>query len=273
MKKIILAFDGTHFSEGAFEFARQLNKISPILLTGVFLPQSEIAVLWGYADAPVGPLIPVMDSENSMLVRENITRFEDLCRQHGIQYRVHKDFHDFVLPELKRESTFADLIILGSEVFYENIAIRDSDVYMQEALHDVACPVILVPEKFDFPKNIILAYDGKKDSIFAIKQFAYLFPELCKLPTTLVYAGKEGEEDIPHGEMMVELAGMYFSHLTINKLNMKPRKHFATWMLEKEACLLVAGSFGRSGLSQALKESFVKEIISDHKLPVFVAHQ
>ena len=42
MKKIILAFEGTHFSEGAFEFARKLNELRPILLTGVFLPQTEV---------------------------------------------------------------------------------------------------------------------------------------------------------------------------------------------------------------------------------------
>jgi hypothetical protein len=36
MKKVILACDGSHFSEGAFEFARRLNELRPILLTGVF---------------------------------------------------------------------------------------------------------------------------------------------------------------------------------------------------------------------------------------------
>ena len=41
MKKILLAFEGSHFSEGAFEFARKLNELSPVQLTGVFLPQIE----------------------------------------------------------------------------------------------------------------------------------------------------------------------------------------------------------------------------------------
>ena len=40
MKKILIAFDGTHFSDGAFEFARRVNELQPILLTGVFLPQA-----------------------------------------------------------------------------------------------------------------------------------------------------------------------------------------------------------------------------------------
>ena len=37
MKKILLAFDVTDFSEGIFEFARaRLNELHPVLLTGVF---------------------------------------------------------------------------------------------------------------------------------------------------------------------------------------------------------------------------------------------
>jgi hypothetical protein len=68
MKKIILAFDGTHFSEGAFEFARRLNELQPVLLTGVFLPQAEIANLWSYADGVgvgAAPFIPLIESKIS----------------------------------------------------------------------------------------------------------------------------------------------------------------------------------------------------------------
>ena len=62
-------------------------------------------------------------------------------------------------------------------MFYENIGIHSSYDYLKDVLHDVACPVLLVPEKFDFPESVILAYDGSEESVYAIKQFAYLFPE------------------------------------------------------------------------------------------------
>jgi len=273
MKKIILAFDGTHFSEGAFEFARQLNKLSPVLLTGVFLPQSQLSSLWSYSKAATAPLFPVFGTEDSALVQENIDRFKVLCENNGIEYRVHKDFYDFVLPELKRESIYSDMIILGSEVFYENVGIHDSNVYLQQVLHDVVCPVVLVPEKFDFPESIIVAYDGTENAIFAIKQFAYLFPELCSLPCMLVYASKEHDSEIPHKEMVEELAGWHFKNLTIYKLDINPRKHFSAWMSERNSSMLVSGSFGRSGLSQLFKRNFINEVIGDHKLPVFVSHR
>ena len=273
MKKIILAFDGTHFSEGAFEFARSVNELQPVLLVGVFLPQAELANLWSYADAANSPLIPLIECSESELVQQNIDRFEKLCRSNDIDYRMHKDFYDFVIPELKRESRYADLLILGSERFYENMGTNSPNDYLRDALHDVACPVLLVPEKFDFPESIILAYDGSEDAVYAIKQFSYLFPELTNRETLLVYANIDVEEDFPDKIQMEELAARHFSNLTLFKLDVNPKKYFSKWVLEKKSAMLVSGSYGRSGLSQLFKKSFVNDVIADHRLPVFIAHK
>ena len=145
--------------------------------------------------------------------------------------------------------------------------------YLRDALHDVACPVLLVPEKFDFPESIILAYDGSEDAVYAIKQFAYLFPELNNRQTLLVYANDDAEEDFPDKIQMQELAARHFSNLTLFKLDVNPKKHFSTWVLEKKSAMLVSGSYGRSGLSQLFKNSFIKDIIASHRLPVFIAHK
>lgn len=273
MKKIILAFDGTHFSEGAFEFARRLNEMQPILLTGVFLPQSLLANLWSYADGGESAFIPLIGSSESELVQLNINRFENLCRRYRIAHRVHKDFYNLAIPELKKETLYADLLILGSQVFYEGTGSGFPSIYLKDALQEVKCPVVLVPEEFDFPESIILAYDGSDDAIFAIKQFAYLFPELTGRPTVLVYASKDASDDFPDKIQMEELVARHFSNLTLQKLDINPKKYFGVWMLDKKSAMLVCGSFGRSSLSQLFKKSFVTEVIADHRLPVFIAHQ
>jgi hypothetical protein len=273
MKKIILAFDGKHFSEGSFEFARRLNELQQILLTGVFLPQAELADFWGYARGVAGPFFPLIESNETDLVEQNVDRFEKLCSMNSIEYRVHKDFFDFAMPELKRESRYADLLILGSEIFYENKGTNSPNDYLREALHNVECPVLLVPEGFDFPENIILTYDGSKDSIFAIKQFAYLFPELKSKPTLLVYANDDAEKGFPEKIEIEELAARHFSNLTLFKLDVNPTKYFSTWILEKKSAIVVSGSYGRSDFSQLFKKSFINDVIGDHRLPVFIAHK
>ncbi|MEP7110594.1 MAG: universal stress protein [Ferruginibacter sp.] len=291
MKKIILAFDGIHFSEGAFEFARRLNELQPLLLTGVFLPQGETDESWRYASIADGSDIPQMENSKSRQVRQIIDRFESRCLENGIDFRVHKDFtnidkpelkneglfsdpfRELAMPELRRESCYADLLILGSEVFYENMGTHSPSQYLKDVLHDVKCPVLLLPEKLNFPESIILAYDGTEDSIFAIKQFAYLFPELTNLPALLVYANEDAEADFPDKIPMEELLARHFIDLTLFKLDADPKKQFSSWISRRKSAMLVSGSYGRSGLSAFFKKSFVNEIIADHLLPVFVAHK
>lgn len=273
MKKILLAFEGTNFSEGAFEFARKLNELQPILLTGVFLPQTELANLWSYAD-PVGvPFIPTIESSEAEMVHENIARFEKLCKSNDIDFRVHKDFYDLALPELKKESRYADLLILGSEVFYQNMGMQSAYSYLKDVLLGIECAVMIVPEKFDFPKRNVLAYDGSEESVYAIKQFAYLFPELADAETMLVYANDDAEKDFPEKVQIEELAARHFRNLSLYKLDVNPKRFFRVWASEEKSAILVSGSYGHSGLSQLFKRSFVKDVITDHRLPVFIAHK
>lgn len=273
MKKIILVFDGSNFSEGALDFARQLNMLKPILLTGVFLPQAELSYFWSYAGASTVPLVPLVEGSESDLVQKNIEHFERLCRTYGIEYKVHKDYFDLVLPAMKKESRYADLMILGSETFYETVEASTPNVNLREALHDVSCPVLLVPEKFDFPTSTILAYDGSEDAVYAIKQFAYLFPELANRKTLLVYANDNDTGNIPDMNEIQELVSRHFPNITLFNLNLDHKKYFSKWILEKGSSLLVSGSYGRSGISQLFKRSFVKDVISEHRLPVFIAHK
>lgn len=273
MKKILLVFDGTHFSEGAFELARKMNDQHPVLLTGVFLPQADCARLWNYGDAMTVPVyMPVADIDEE-IAKKNIARFKALCQKHGIECRVHEDYFDFALPELKKETRFADLLIIGSESFYEFVGTKESNEHLQDALHGVECPVLVVPENFKFPMANILCYDGSESSVFAIKQFAYLFPDMAEHPTVLVYANGGRENEIPDEINIEELTATHYPNLTITKLNIEPKKFLMERLADEKGTILIAGSYGRSLFSRIIKRSFVTRIIKDHKFPVFVAHK
>lgn len=274
MKKILLVFDGVNFSEGAFEFARKLNERSKILVTAVFVPQVNYANLWSYAGTSGTTVsIPMVEDEEAEQIEKNIERLEDHCKKNNIEFRVHKDFYDFALPELQTETRFADLVVLGSESFYSNIGMGEPNDYLKMALHGVECPAVIVPEKFQFPENNILSYDGSESSVYAIKQFAYLFPEFINQPTLLVYTKNEFEDNIPNEQYIEELAARHFPDLTIMKLHLDPKDFFATWIGDKKNSILISGAFGRSSISRAFKKSFVNNVIKEHKLPVFISHK
>lgn len=274
MKKILIPFDGIHFSESAFDFAKNLHEKNPILLTGVFLPQISYANVWSYADGMGGPLfVPALEDTDKELIEKNITKFEELCKRNQIEYSVRKDFDDLALPELKKESRFADLLIISGQSFYENMGSGDPNIYLRDALHDIECPAIVVPDKYIFPLNNILSYDGSESSVFAIKQFVYLLPELTDNNSMLVYISSEGEKVIPNEPYIEEFASRHFKDLTITKLDIDPKKYFATWIADKKSSILISGSFSRSAVSTLFKKSFVLDIIKEHQLPLFIAHK
>jgi nucleotide-binding universal stress UspA family protein len=272
MKKILLAFDGTNFSEGAFEFAKRMNEESPVLLTAVFLPQINYAELWSYAGSVTGAYIPTLEEDETNLIQKNILRFETLCRKNDLEFRLHKNYSENVIPILRKETRFADLLIIGSETFYQNLGINDPNESLRDALHASECPVLVVPEKFEFPSTNVLTYNGSKDSVYAIKQFAYLFPELCNNETILIYLNAEDEIDLPDEDLIEEFAGRHFPNLTLTSLEIEPKKYFSSWIMERKKSVVISGAFNRSVFSQIFKKSFITEVIADYKLPIFIAH-
>ncbi len=271
MKKVIIAFDGEHFSEGAFRFVNRLNECHELLATGVFLPIVDYAELLYSLGTISGPMyVTDIIEDDGKIIEETVANFELLCKTNGIKYKVHRDLDGHVITELKDETRFADLLVLSSELFYRNLGVAEQQEYLVNALHKAECPVVLVPEEYKLPQSIILSYDGSQASIFAIKQFAYLLPELTSLKTILVYA--HAGKDVPNMNFIKELVSCHFPNISYYHLDADPRPYFETWFVENKNPILVAGAYGRSLLSELIRKSFINDVIKDHKFPVFIAH-
>jgi hypothetical protein len=272
MKKIILSFDGNHFSEAAFEFARNMNAYDKILLAGVFLPPADFAGALSYAYVGSAGYIPLVENRAPELLEDSMHQFEEKCLANNIEFRVHRDPKAYALKELQKESRFADLMVLGSQKFYENLGTEKPNEYLTDALHETECPVLVVPEQTSYPETVVLAYDGSRSSVLAIRSFAALFPDLCDKRTVLIYAERKPGEGIPDEMMIRELAANLFSDITFHELDIDPKKHLNTWLSDIEKPILVSGAYGRSGFSQIFHKSFITDVISNHSIPVFIAH-
>ena len=119
---------------------------------------------------------------------------------------------------------------------------------------------------------IIVAFDGKKESVFALKQFSNLFPEYDELPIEFVYIKDEETDDVPDMDLLKEYTNAHYDASNITKLHFHPGKSFNAWLKNKKNTLLISGSFSRSGASMLLRRSFVEKIIKNNTGPVFIAH-
>lgn len=271
MLKVIVAFDGQHFSTGAMKMAQWLNTKTPVLISGVFISPVDYRDLLGYSGMGMGaPVITVPFEQDDKVVEGTIRKFVQYCEMYNLEYSTHKDTDLFALEELSHETRFADLLIISSELFYENIEKSQPNDYLKKILHESECPVLLVPETFVEPTSVLLSYDGKASSVFAIKQFAYLFPQCCNLGTMLFHSN--GDE-IPQAERLRELVERHYRPIDIEQLNEEDSVALHEWMLNVRHAILVSGAFGRNELSNLFRKSYITDIIKAHRIPVFIAHR
>jgi hypothetical protein len=271
MLKIIVAFDGLHFSEGAMRMATWLKGRVPLMITGVFISPIDYRELLGYSGMGMGaPVFTMPATDDDKMVEQTIHKFKKYCDDHGLEYNTHKDTNLFALAELIKETRFADCLIISSELFYENIDKEQPNEYLKRTLHESECPVLLVPESFLEPRSVILSYDGKASSVFAIKQFAYLFGECCKLGAMLFHAS--GEE-LPEKQRIQELAARHYDPLSIEQLSNEDARELKHWLTQNHHSILVSGAFGRSEVSSLFRKSYITDIIRAHKVPIFIAHK
>ena len=132
-----------------------------------------------------------------------MARFAERGQHAGMEFRSHRYTDMLALQELQKESRFADLMILSAEIFYDNIGKEQPNDYLKRILRQTECPILLVPENYTLPSKILLAYDGKPESVYAIKQFTYLFPHFYQWDTKLITLEEEGEE-FPHQDLIIE---------------------------------------------------------------------
>lgn len=270
-----MALDGTHFPKGAFEFAKYMNSSSGILLAGIFLSPIDYSKLLAFSGMEGIALMPewLMRNEDDEIVNKNIHLFEEACVKEGIQYRIHKDNDLSALASLVEESRYADVLLVSSELFYENVQKQQPNFYLEEVLKKAECPVVLIPEKFTEPQQIVLTYDGSESSVFAVKQFAYLFPEFTRQETILVSINKAEAVDLPEYNMVTELVSRHYPNLQITNLPMVDRKDFAVWMEEQPNSFITIGAYSRSMFSALFKKSFASAVIHDLNMPIFISHK
>jgi len=274
MKKLIIALDGEHFPKGAFEFVKSVNAKTKILLAGVFLSPIDYSKLLAYTGMEGMAMMPewLVKNEDDVLVNKNISSFKEACIAEGIEFRIHKDTDLMAIASLIEETRFADALLVSTDLFYANVAKDQPNFYLEEVLKRAECPVMLVPENYVEPKQVILAYDGNESSVFAIKQFAYVFPELANKETILLSILHQ-EDELPEYSLVTELVSSHFTNLKIQSLHLKHKKDFTDWMTGKPNSFIVMGAFARSIFSQLFKKSFASDVIHDIKMPLFISHK
>lgn len=278
MNKIIVAFDGSYYSRSALNYALQLGKIDKSVIEGVFLedltayhqfsPVFDAPYMVGLAE----DVIEELKTENAQNITSNIEQFEEECQKVDMPYIIDRESG---IPSLQllNESKFADLIITGSVTYFSNLSYTVDYNLVSDMLANSHCPVMVVPEENHPVSRVLFAFDGSNSSIFAIKYFIQLFPNLLKdSENYLVHIGKSKDVE----DQLINKMKGYFSNHGIEPQIIEVEGGAAEELLHLEKItpnsLMVMGAFGRNVFSRLFKSSIGKRIVKARSVPVFVAH-
>jgi hypothetical protein len=272
MKKILLISAAGKFPVGAFRLVKQIAENETISVKGLFFSDENHEEITGSGFIAIAEPVLKRYKNESILLDGCRHHFAGECEDIGIRYSIHPSESTWDTDLFVKESRFSDLVLISDITFQTVNQQAEPNYFMEQVLRYSECPVVVVPEAYREIDRLAIAYDAGAESMFALKQFIYLFPYFTDHPSDIIHIKNDGTEDIPNRDLLLEYTKAHFDFTFASKLQFDPKKYFTTWVENKKNVILITGAYSRSAFSNTMRRSFAYQTIADHICPVFVAH-
>ena len=278
MKNFTAVFDGYKMSKSTLDYAIQLTKAVDAHLLGVFLDEfiyrdyNVYNVVTG--DDNYERVMKALDAKDKKKRDAAALQFQKACEKAGVNFSIHRD-KSFAMQELKRESMFADLVIINENETFTRFKEQAPTRFIKELLSDVQCPVLVVSNKFKPINKIVLLYDGRPASLYAIKIFSYLFGNLQHIPVEVftVKNRKDLSLRLPEDRLIKEFIKKLFPKATYRVEKGAAEETIVGHLVDRgESELVVLGAYQRSEFSRFFKISMADILMKEIDTPLFIAH-
>jgi hypothetical protein len=280
MEKILLLANALDFKVETLDFAAYICKLNKSKLTGVFIEQqsldtvSSIKTIGGTAFVEEITVSAEEQRNQLNLVEKNIATFKGGCKQKDVLAVVHHDKGN-ALEQVIEESRYADLIITDPSFSFDGDG-KVPSKFVVELLSKAECPVLIAPEYYAQTDEIVLAYDGSRSSVFAIKQFYYQMSKLADKRVTVLHINKDSSPK-KHGQhaYFKEWLDMHFANVSFLELSGEARDILFEYFMthnDHNNKMLVTGAFGRNYLSTFFRPSTAELVLKAVDIPIFITH-
>lgn len=276
MKKILYITDAVKLNIQRLDFACFLCNLTDSKLTGIFLENREHE-----ARSPAfirelaisGETSGTTEQLKETLGREHIREFRNACELRGVNCVIHRDA-GAPLREVISESRYADMLVIDSSTSFTESRECPPTKFVEEVLASAECPVVLPPDSFDGIDEIIFTYDGSPSSIFAIKQFTYLFPEMEDRKAIIFDVVPPGKKIGKSQHMLQEWLNTHYGRNEILiREDERTRAQILEYLLGRKNAFVVMGAFGRGLISAMLSPSHADPVVKIISLPIFITHR
>ena len=265
MRKILLALNAHDVNTSSIDFATYLATLTKSTVTGLFLENIHKKEFIKTLISDNGSEEFKPETFNN--VKDNIKLFENRCLNNYARYSTHY-IKGIPANEMIRESLFADVILSDGNVSFADYDGWPSG-FVKQLLENAKCPVIVTPGSFDEINEIVFAYDGTDSSVFAIKQFIYLFPEFNETKITLLQVLNDEDEDITEKERLKELLMAHYNAVHYDTLHGNTEMELFKKFLTQKNKLLIMGAYGRKKL---IGHSTADILLKTTDIAIFITH-
>lgn len=276
IKSILLAIDGSNYSEAILKYGIDLAKKTDAhlrVLTVIDIRIFEWAVAIGVEGfAPIIPSTAYQEESQKLLedkAEKVLDRAGKVLKKAAVSFGVEKVSGSPVEIICDR-SRLADLIIMGSRGEFGSWRDKMLGATL-EATTRLCIKSIMVTEK-DYKKisHILLAYDGSNNSNKALPWAGYLAQQLA-VPLTILTV--DADED--HAKSTLKEATDYLASYKLSKVNTLVKdgdaeKQIVETCHETKSDLIMMGSYGHSRIREAILGSTTVQVMRMSSVPVLM---
>jgi hypothetical protein len=277
MEKILLALDSRKLNSNAIRFACYLTRLTNSKLTGIFLEnlelQEEFTINETEGTATLFESISIggMTEDDNKIIEENMKQFQLITEEEEVDAFINLEIG---IPEIDliNKTRYADLLVMDANSSFSTMDERAPTSFVKDILQEAECPVVIAPENVNRIDNIVFCYNGNKSSVFAMKQFNYLFPELSTKSAKVIYLGPDQEPSAEEVQDVTDWLRYHYIDVEFVNMDGDATEALFDYMLQKKNDFIVMGSYGKGMLASFFKNDQENETARTTSLPIFVAH-
>lgn len=274
MEKILLSINAHEPDSAAIDFACSIAFSAQSRLTGLFIENIFFEYIpSGDTDTPrYSKKGKEKEATVTMDTEQAIKIFKEQCRTRKVEPEVYIDKGE-PIQEIVFESRFADLLIIDPGFDFYGREDQLPSHLVKEILMHAECPVLLTPEKFGGVDEVVFCYDGSASSVFAIKQFTFLFPQFSDRNIVLLEVNRTGNEEFSESHRrMMEWLKTHYRSVYYHALAGEAEDELHTYFFMKSKKFIVMGAYGRTMLSNLFNKSNAEVVMRMVDLPLFITH-
>jgi len=271
MRRVLYVQEALNFNPGNLEFVDFIYGLGNFRITAVFLDkiaeERNDEKIWETAAMQAGSKMTVpQKSFHQKVSEDNIQRFIEACYARDIPYDILRESTG-VLKYILQESRYADLLILDMASYKAAFP----SYFAEDLLRNAECPVLVMPLAFEGIEELVFTYDGTLSSVYAVKQFTYLFPQMCNYKTAVVCINPE---QVAEADWNKFREWMFASYARVEFLYAEGNvdDELVELLHKRDHPFIIMGAYGRGIVSGFLRPSHANLVIQLTSEALFIAH-